>query len=75
MSYIIKSGNSDKLLPKMRAIGAYEVYLNQVKSAIDPIRYKNLGLAYIPPQLGGLSGQRKVIEQELVMQVIDFEVN
>lgn len=29
---------------------------------------------YIPPQMGGLSGQRNVMSEAVVLQIIDFEV-
>lgn len=54
---------------------AYEVYLNQIRSAIEPLRYASSGLSYFPPQLGGLSGQRDVIAGEVVLQMIDFEIS
>lgn len=75
MSYSVVKKSGQKFLPTLRAMTPYEVYLNQVRSAIDPIRAQRKGLTYLPPQLGGLEGQRKVLEQSLVIQVIDFEVD
>jgi hypothetical protein len=75
MSYIANKKSPVKFLPKLTTMSPYEVYLNQVKSAIDPIRFKSMGMEYLPPQLGGLSGQRKVIDSVMVLQTIDFQVN
>lgn len=75
MSYIITNDTSQKFLPKFIAMNPYQVYLNQIRSAIEPIRYQRQGLSYIPPQMGGISGQRQVINQNVVLQIIDFEVN
>jgi hypothetical protein len=74
MSYKIKANNTEKFIPKMKAMTAYEVYTNQVRGVIDSIRYQRQGMSYIAPQLGGISGQRSVIEQSVVLQTIDFEV-
>jgi hypothetical protein len=74
MAYILNSTLTEKLLPKLVAMTPYEVYLNQIKSAIEPIRFSKLGLDYFPPQLGGLTGQRSVIAEEVVLEMITFEV-
>jgi len=52
----------------------YEVYLNQVKGAIDNIRFASQGMSYTPPQLGGLDGQLSTITEAVVLQVTDFKV-
>jgi hypothetical protein len=74
MTYIIKNDNAQKLLPKLVAMSPYKVYLSQIQGVIEPIRQSRLGLSYIPPQMGGISGQRKVIDQNLVLQTIEFEI-
>lgn len=68
------ANSTDKFLPKFTAMTPYNVYLNQVRSVIEPIRYAFQEMDYIAPQMGGLSGQRNVIAQEVVLQTIDFEV-
>jgi hypothetical protein len=75
MSRVIPAVTPNKILPKLVALGPYEVYLNQVKSSLEAIRYQNKDMEYLPPQLGGLTGQRKIIKDSLVLQMIDFEVN
>jgi hypothetical protein len=52
----------------------YEIYLSQVRGAIDNIRYTSQGLSYVPPQLGGLDGQLDTLNQAVVLQVTDFKV-
>lgn len=74
MAYIINTNPAQKLIPKMVSMTDYEVYLNQVRSAIEPIRFAASGLSYFPPQLGGLSGQSAIIAGNVVLQMIDFEI-
>jgi hypothetical protein len=74
MARIIKPPTGEKLRPKFVAMTPYQVYLQQVKGCIDQIRYDAQDMDYIPPQLGGLSGQRQVISEAVVLQIIEFEV-
>lgn len=74
MSKVIPGMTPNKVLPRLAALGPYEVYLNQIQSSLEAIRYQNKDMQYIPPQLGGLTGQRKIIKNSLVLQMIDFEV-
>jgi len=67
--------NTQKILPKLVAMSSYEIYLNQVKSAIESIRFQAKGMDYLPPQLGGLKGQQTLLDKTLVLQLIDFEVS
>jgi hypothetical protein len=71
----IFSPNKEKILPKYQAMTPYQIYVAQVKGAIEALRASAKGLDYIPPQLGGLSGQRAVIDQEVVLEIIEFEIN
>lgn len=75
MSRVIVNNQATKMLPKLASISPYEVYLFQVRSALDTIRYKNLDMEYLPPQFGGLVGQRTLVNSPTVLQTIDFEVN
>lgn len=73
MAYTINNATAEKMLPQLVALTPYNVYINQVKSAIEPIRKLREGLDYFPPQLGGISGQRTVISEVVVLEMIDFE--
>lgn len=74
MARIIKPPTGEKLRPRFVTMTPYHIYLQQVKGCIDQIRYQTLGMDYIPPQLGGLNGQRNVMNEAVVLQLIDFEV-
>jgi hypothetical protein len=74
MARVIKPQTGEKLRSKLVAMTPYQVYLHQVKGCIDQIRYEAQGLDYIPPQLGGLSGQRQVMNEAVVLQTIEFEI-
>lgn len=71
---IVTKSSSSYISPKFTVMSPYEVYLNQVKGAIDNIRFTAQGMSYTPPQLGGLDGQLSVITQEVVLQLTDFSV-
>jgi hypothetical protein len=71
---IITKSKSSYISPRFVAMSPYEVYLNQVKGAIDNIRFTAQGMSYSPPQLGGLDGQLNVITQAVVLQITDFSV-
>jgi hypothetical protein len=74
MARIIKSQTTERLRPKFVAMTSYQVYLYQIKGSIDQIRYQAQGMDYIPPQMGGINGQRNVINEAVVLQTIEFEV-
>lgn len=63
-----------KVIPKLVALTPYEVYMRQVRGTYDNFRAENNSVDYIPPQFGGLFGQRKVLEGELVLELIDFDI-
>lgn len=66
--------NTTKVIPKLVEMTPYQVYLQQVRGAADNIRARVAGFDYLPPQFGGLSGQLQVMNEEVVLQLIDFEV-
>jgi len=74
MAKIITNQPLEKLLPQYVPMTPYQVYLNQIKSAIEPIRFATKSMSYLPPQLGGLTGQRNVISEAVILQMIDFEI-
>jgi len=75
MAILTPNKNASKLISTFTAMTPYQVYLNQVKGAIETIRVEAGGVqTYVPPQLGGIEGQREVIEGVVVLQLVDFEV-
>jgi hypothetical protein len=74
MAILVQSPSS-YITPRFMVMSPYEVYLNQVKGAIDNIRFTAQGMSYSPPQLGGLTGQLTTIQQAVVLQVTDFQVS
>lgn len=71
---IVTKSSSSYITPRFQIMSPYEVYLNQVKGAIDNIRYASQGLSYTPAQLGGLDGQLSTLNEAVVLQVTDFKV-
>lgn len=63
-----------RIIPKLTPITPMELYLQQVKSVFDNIRYQTRGFEYVPAQMGGIFGQRQVLEETLVLELTDFEV-
>lgn len=75
MSRIVYPVSTEKFLPRLVPMSSYEVYVNQVKSSLEAIRFKAKDMEYLPPQLGGLTGQRQILNKSAVIETIDFEVN
>lgn len=63
-----------KIVPRYTIMTPYEVYMQQVRGLYDNVRQVNAGVSYVPPQMGGLLGQRQVIQGVAVLELIDFEV-
>lgn len=57
---------------KLVPMTPHTLFKMQVRGALDSIRYSK-SKDYIPPQLGGVSGQRETIEQNVVLSVTEFE--
>lgn len=71
------SRNADKdtkISPKFMEMTPYQIYLQQVQGVTESVRAKRENYDYLPPQLGGLTGQLEVMRNELVLQLIDFQV-
>lgn len=62
------------IVPRFAEMTPYQVYLQQIKGGADNIRAKVAGFTYLPPQFGGLVGQLQTLEEEIVLQLIDFQV-
>lgn len=63
-----------KIIPKLTAMTPYEIYLRQVRSIFDQVRFLNKGLDYIPAHMGGLLSQQSIVEEVAVLEITDFEV-
>jgi hypothetical protein len=66
--------NITNLIPSFVEMTPYQVYIQQIRGTTDNIRFTNMGLNYIPPQFGGLTGQLQTITGGLVLQLVDFQV-
>lgn len=64
----------NNILSTIRPVTPVELYKNQVKGIMEGIRVAGQGLSYIPPQFGGLMGQRQVLNEAVSLQIIDFKV-
>lgn len=53
----------------------YQVYLEQIRSVSDSLRYADTGTDYYPMQFGGLKGQRQAIDGVAVVDILDFKSN
>lgn len=72
---IITQSTTSKILPRFKPMTPYEIYLNQVRGCIDSIRFAAQNIDYMPPQLGGLSGQLQALNEVVVLQQIEFQVD
>jgi hypothetical protein len=54
-------------------VSPFQLYLEQVKGVSDSYRASRAGLSYYPSQFGGLKGQRLVLADQPVLQLIDFK--
>jgi hypothetical protein len=64
----------ERIVPKLVPITPYEIFLQQVKGTYDAIRSDRDGFTYTPPQMGGIFGQKDVIDECIVLELTDFEV-
>lgn len=59
---------------RLTNITTMELFKIQVRNSYDNLRYASRGMTYIPNQFGGHSGQRILLSEPSVMEIIDFEV-
>lgn len=62
-----------KLITKLQPMSATELFKLQVSGNMQVIRAKNTGFESVPPQFGGLNGQRSTIRESEVIEVTRFE--
>lgn len=75
MTAIVQPTNAQTINPSFNPITPYQLYMFQVKGIMDAIRAQTQNLDYLPPQFGGIQGQRAVLEENVVLQNIDFKIN
>lgn len=73
MARLNVNANESSITSRLVAMTPYQIYKTQVQGVMDKIRASFAGNEYIPSQFGGLSGQREVITEKVVLQVIDFK--
>ncbi|MNK27638.1 hypothetical protein D3C87_460000 [compost metagenome] len=71
---IITQSQNSQILPRFKVMSPLEIYLAQVQGCMEAIRYAAQGVSYTPPQMGGLSGQLQVLNEDVVLQQIEFKV-
>ncbi len=64
-----------RIISTLKPITPLELYTQRVNSTYTAIRAANSGFDYTPAQFGGIFGQTKVLADNLVLDVIDFEVS
>ena len=64
------ANNNTPTKRKIVAMTPYEVFKLQVAGVYTAFRRTQYN--YLPPNLGGISGQRKVIEAETVLTIVEL---
>jgi hypothetical protein len=75
MTVTATANSNVRAIPSFVEMTPFQIYLRQVQASVDTIRANNIGYTYMPPQLGGLIGQLDVLNQNIVLQLIDFKVD
>ena len=57
---------------KYKKMSPYTLYLDRVAEIYNRARAEASGLTFFPSQMGGLHGQREVLQDKLVMEEISF---
>ncbi len=63
------------IVSRTTALTPYQVYLEQVRSVSDNMRYADTDVEYYPMQFGGLKGQRQAITGVAVVDILNFKSN
>lgn len=74
MTAFVKPVNPYHVRPTLVPMTPYRVYVMQVQGVLDNIRFQAKGMDYLPAQLGGLIGQRQVLNEKVVLQNTEFKV-
>ena len=63
-----------RITNKLINITIMELFKIQVKNSYEALRYQAREMSYTPNQFGGISGQRIILSEPAVMEIIEFEV-
>lgn len=58
---------------RTKAVTLIELYKTQVQTIYDRMRAENTGLQYIPATLGGLGGQRLLLQEKTVLDITEIK--
>lgn len=58
---------------RTKSITRLELYKTQVQSVYDRMRAENLGIQYIPATLGGIGGQRLLLQEKTVLDITEIK--
>ncbi len=71
---MIIENKTSKILSELKPMTPLNVYMAQVQNCMDSIRAANIGQSYIPSQFGGTSGQRALLQDVAVLQIVSFDI-
>jgi len=58
---------------RTKSITRLELYKTQVQAVYDRMRAENLGIQYIPATLGGIGGQRLLLQEKTVLDITEIK--
>lgn len=58
---------------RTKSITRLELYKTQVQAVYDRMRAENLGIQYIPATLGGVGGQRLLLQEKTVLDITEIK--
>lgn len=69
------TSTGDKVNVTSVAMTPLNLYLQRVGSISNKLRAESSGYDFYPFQLGGIEGQRQVLDENVVISVVDFKVS
>ena len=58
---------------RTKSITRLELYKTQVQAIYDRMRAENLGIQYVPATLGGIGGQRLLLQEKTVLDITEIK--
>lgn len=58
---------------RTKSITRLELYKTQVQAVYDRMRAENIGIQYIPATLGGVGGQRLLLQEKTVLDITEIK--